>query len=460
MIAALLPLGFGAWLAFGKYGQVKFGAPDEKPEYSTASYVGMMFTASMGASLIAWGFAEPIFYIQTPPLGLEPHSPLAYEFAHMYPIYHWGFIPWAIYCIPAIPIGYMLYVRKTPALKISESCSAVVPKKGEKITNMVIDIFVILGVVGGVATSLGFGVPLVTSLAVALFGVPDNIVTQSIVIGIWTALFGTSAYLGLKKGIKVLADINLFLMFFVMAFVLLAGPTVYLLSITTNSVGLLVDNFFRMSFWTDPVVGGSFPEDWTIFYWAWWLAYAPMMGLFFGRISRGRTIKEVVLSTIGYGALGTFMFLSLSGGYVLYLEGNGLLNASEIMTTQGMGPLVAAVIGQLPFPTFIMGVVTILSVIFYATTFDSAAYVMASICTRDLPNDQEPSAFSRVAWALGLGLIALGTMIAGGIETVKAMSVISSLPILPVLAMMCYTLYTWLKEDFPEISNQKVYSKG
>jgi len=448
LLTGVLPLAFAGWLAFGRFGHVKLGLNDEEPEYSTTSWIAMMFTASMGASLIAWGFAEPIFYIDTPPFGLEPHSSAAFEWAHVYPLVHWGVVPWAIYCLPAIPIAYMLFVRRTPSLKISDSCSAAIPDRGAGISTKAIDIFVVLGVVGGVATSLGFGVPLVSSLAVQLLGVPDNLITQIIVILIWTAIFGTSAFLGLKKGIKILADVNLVLMFFVMAFILVLGPTIYILTISTNSLGLMLDNFFRISFWTDPIERGGFPEAWTIFYWAWWIAYAPMMGLFFGRISKGRTIRQVVVGIIGLGALGTFLFLSIAGAYVLYLEGNGLL--------QGMAPLVAAVINELPAPTFILSVVLILSIIFYATTFDSAAYILASICTDDLPSNQEPPAWSRLSWALGLGAMAIGLMVAGGIETIKAMSVVSSLPIIPIVFMMCYTLYKWLDKDFVELSNVTV----
>lgn len=152
------------------------------------------------------------------------------------------------------------------------------------------------------------------------------------------------------------------------------------------------------------------------------------------------------------------MFLSIAGGYVLYLEGNGLLDASTIMKEQGMAPLVAAVISQLPAPTFILTVVTVLSIIFYATTFDSAAYILASVCTRNLPSDKEPHAVNRLAWAMGLGVMAIGLMVAGGVETVKSMSVVSSLPIIPIVFFMCYTLHKWLKQDFPELDVKPEYT--
>jgi BCCT family betaine/carnitine transporter len=458
LVAGVLPLAFAVWLAFGRFGQIKFGTADETPEYSTISWVAMMFTASMGASLIALGFAEPIFYIQTPPLGIEANSSMAFEFAHMYPIFHWSLAPWAIYCLPSIPIAYMVYVRRAHSLRISDSCEEALPGRGKSQAKTVIDILVVASIVGGVATSMGLGVPLVSALAVELLGVPDNLLTQIAVIILWTAIFGTSAYLGLRQGIRLLADINIYLMFFFLAFVLVLGPTVYILSMSVNSLGLLFDNFVRMSFWTDPIDRSGFPEAWTIFYWAWWFAYSPMMGLFFARISRGRTIKQVVVGIIGLGSLGTFTFLSIAGGYVLYLEGSGILDAVALLNTKGMATLVAVVISHLPSPTFILTVVTVLSVIFYATTFDSAAYVLASICTKDLPGDQEPGRVSRVAWAVGLGLITTSLMVAGGLETIKSLTMVTSVAALPVLFMMCYTLYRWLQQDFPNLANKKVYT--
>ena len=458
LVAGVMPLAFAGWLAFGRFGHVKFGRADEQPEYSTVSWVAMMFTASMGASLIALGFAEPIFYVQTPPLGIAANTSMAFEFAHMYPIFHWSLVPWAIYCLPSIPIAYMIYVRRAHSLRISDSCDEALPERIKRSAKTAIDILVVISIVGGVATSIGLGVPLVASLAVELLGVPDSLFTQIAVVVLWTAIFGTSAYLGLRKGIRMLADINIYLMFFFLSFVLVLGPTVYILSMAVNSIGLFFDNFMRISFWTDPIDRSGFPETWTIFYWAWWFAYSPMMGLFFARISRGRTIRQVVVGIIGLGSLGTFLFLSIAGGFALHLQGYGLLDAVEILNTRGSATLVAVVISQLPSPTFILTVVTVLSVIFYATTFDSAAYVLASICTKDLPGDQEPGRLNRVSWAIGLGLIAAALMVAGGLETVKAMTVVTSLSALPVLFMMCYTLYRWLQQDFPGLAKSAVHT--
>ncbi len=451
LLAGIMPVAFCGWLAFGRYGDVKLGAADEPPEYSTFSWAAMMFTASMGASLIAWGFAEPIFYLQTPPFGIEPHSNEAFEWAHMYPLYHWSVIPWAIYCLPGLPIAYMLFVKNKQEMRISSSCDEFIPEQNIKSRNA-LDIFVLLSVVAGAATSLGFGVPLVSSLLVELTGAPDTLMTKIFVIILWTAIFGTSAYLGLKRGIKVLSDINLVLMIFVMVFVLFIGPTSFIMSITTNSIGLMLDNMLRMSFWTDPIAKSGFPESWTIFYWAWWLAYVPMMGLFFGRISRGRTIKQYICGVIGIGSFGAISFMSIAGAYVLHLELNGILDTAAVLNDRGMGGLVAVVISHLPARGFILAVVTLLSVIFYATTFDSAAFVLASICSKNLPSNEEPGRKNRLLWACVLGLVAIGLMVAGTVsndieETVKSITVISSIPLIPVFFMMSYTFYKWLRKD-------------
>ncbi len=453
LLTGVIPLIICIWLAFGRYADVKFGDPDDKPEYSNASWAAMMFATSMGASLIAWGFAEPIFYLDTPPFGIEPNSTLSVEWAHMYPLYHWSFIPWGMYCLPGVPIALMLFRRKQKNLRISDACEACLPENNKTALKTFIDIFVVIGIVGGVATSIGFGVPLVSSLLVKWLGVPDTLYTKFGVIIMYTLIFGYSAYKGLNKGIKLLSDINLGIMVTFMLFVLIAGPTVYILNITVNSMGLMIDNIIRMSFWTDPAARSGFPESWTMFYWAWWFAYTPMMGLFFGRISKGRTIRQYIFGVLGFGCLGSISFLAIAGGYSLHLETFEILPAREILNDPSIssesrvGALVANVLSQLPLSSIVLAVAIILAVIFYATTFDSAAYVLASITTKNLQNNQEPARWNRLLWAFALGAVAAGLMIAGSFDTIKAMTVILSLPVIIILFMMIYTMINWLKKE-------------
>ena len=450
LLIGMASLVFCFWLAFGRFGQVKLGQAGEPPEYSDLHWVAMMFTAGIGAGLIAWGFAEPIFYLQTPPMGVEPHSSEAMEWAHAYPLFHWSLIPWAIYAVPAVPIAYMLYVKREPILRISAACEAGLPVAGRENAKTLIDILIMLGIIGGTATSLGLGVPLVSAFIAELTGVADSTLIKLWVLVIWTVLFGASAYRGLKKGIKVLADINLVLAAIATLFILLAGPTLFILSISVNSLGTVMHNFWNMGFWTDPIVKSGFPEAWTVFYWGWWIAFAAFIGLFFGRISRGRTIRQLVLGVIGWGSLGTCLFLTIAGGYSIYLEANDLFPVSQTLTNDGMSVLVAKVLTQLPLGKLTLFVFTILAIIFYATTLDSAAYVLASVCTKNLRNDQEPPKFSRLIWAGALAVLTAGLIISGGLATVQSTTVVFSLPLIPIILLMSYSLVKWLNQDFGE----------
>ncbi len=471
LLFGFFALVFCVWLSFSRYGNVKLGAPGEAPEYSNIHWISMMFTAGIGGSLVAWGFAESMYYLQGPPLGVEPGTSIAMEMAHLYPLFHWGIVPWAIYALPAVPIAYMLYVRRRPQMRMSHGCDEALPKKGRKPIKLFIDIFIILGVLGGTTTSLGLGVPLVSALIAELFGVADTLMIKLAVLLIWVVLFGASAYRGLKKGIKVLADINMILAIIVIVFILIVGPTVFILSMTVNSLGLLMENFARSSFWMDPIDKGGFPEAWTVFYWAWWLAYAGMVGLFFGRISRGRTIRELLMGVICWGTLGTWTFLAVASAFSLHVDASNVISipvpdtdqfahitASTVSISEAlnegiisMSEMVAKILSTLPMGNLVIFVFIVLSLIFYATTMDSSAYVLASICAKDMKNDEEPRRSNRLIWAVMIALMTAGVVLTGRLDTVKAATVLSSLPLIPILGMMCFSLMRWLKRDFGDL---------
>ena len=447
LLVAAATLGFCGWLALGRYGRVTLGDPGERPEFRELSWAGMMFTAGIGIGLVTWAFVEPVYYLMTPPMGIEAGTAAAMEWGHAYAQFHWGVVPWAFYVLPTVPIAYSLYVRKTPFLRISAASEGALSTPKRRQWSPLIDTLVILGIIGGAGTSIGLGVPLVAEFFGALTGVESGTTLNLAVLAVWTLIFGTSVYRGLKAGIRRLADINIFLAVFVVVFVLLAGPTVFILSLSVNSVGLMLNNFLHMSFWLDPVDKSGFPEDWTIFYWAWWIAYAPLMGLFFGRISRGRTIRQVVFGVIGWGSLGTLSFMAVCGAYTLHLELEGLLPVTQILQDQGREAAVVAIIETLPFSTIAILVFTVLSFIFLATTLDSVAYVLASITTRNLRGDVEPARLNRLCWAFALAFIAVGLLLAGGLDTVQASSVVTALPLIPVLGILALSLVRWLRTN-------------
>jgi len=444
---------FSLWLGFGRYAHVKLGRDDEEPEFSNLSWVAMMFSAGIGIGLVNWSFIEPIHYMMTPPLGIEPHSPLSAEWGHMYAQFHWSFVPWALYALASVPIAYVLYVKRIPYMRMSMACEKAFEGRkfnatSRTLISKTIDTLVIIGMVGGASTSIGLGVPLVSAFTANLFNFQSSFITEMAVLAFWTIIFGVSVYKGLKKGIQILSDVNIGLSIVILLFIVIVGPTVFILSMSANSLGLMFDNFLRMSFWLDPIENGGFPNAWTLFYWAWWITYAPTMGLFFGRISKGRTIRELVFGVIGWGSLGCISFITICGGYAINLEITGVLNVSELLLSQGGPATVVDIINTLPLNGLISVLFTLLCFVFLATTVDSAAYVLASISTKNLKGTQQPAALNRLAWALVLAFIAVGLLYVDGLTIVQSSTIITALPLIPILLLVAYSLNLSLREDF------------
>jgi len=452
---------FALWLGLGRYGHVKLGQEGDKKEFSNMSWIAMMFSAGIGIGLVNWAFVEPIYYMATPPLGITPHSAASAEWGHMYAQFHWSLVPWSLYAVAAVPVAYILYVKKIPYMRISTACEKAFENKNyNKTTSNIIaktiDTLVIIGMIGGASTSLGLGVPLVSAFTTNIFNIPNSFMSEIAVLAFWTLIFSVSVYKGLKKGIQVLSDINIGLSIFILLFVLFAGPTVFILSMSANSLGLMLDNFPRMSFWLDPINNAGFPNAWTLFYWAWWVTYAPTMGLFFGRISKGRTIKELVFGIIGWGSLGCVSFITICGGYAIDLEISGTLNVSKLLIIQGGPATVVDIINTLPLSGIISILFTVLSFIFLATTVDSAAYVLASISTKNLKGSDEPATYNRVTWALILALIAIGLLYVDGLTIVQSSTIVTALPLLPILFILAISLKKHLKADFGSMASPDI----
>ncbi len=438
-------LGFCLWLAFGPHGKIKLGGADEPVEFSTPHWVAMMFTAGIGAGTVAWGFGEPLYYLETPPLGIEPYSAAAYEWGHMYPMLHWGVVPWSFYALPAVPIAYNLYVERARFLRIGEASAGALPRFGRSAWKVVIDIFIVLGVVAGAATSLGMGVPLVSALLSELTGLQDSFPIRAAVLTVWVLLFGASTLRGLKRGIRVLADFNMALALLLLLVILAIGPTLFIVKMIVNSLGLMTDNFFRTQLWTDPIEQSGFTEAWTVFYWGWWIAFAAFMGLFIARISRGRTIRQLVLGTILWGSLGTLAYLSITGGFALYLELNDVLPLSEILRESGLYAVTATIAANMPFGGVSLAFFIVLCIVFYATTMDSAAFVAACVCSKNLRASHEPQLSMRIAWIAVLFLITVGVTLSDSLTAVQSITVIGSLPVIPILIVMSVSLVRRLK---------------
>jgi BCCT family betaine/carnitine transporter len=439
---------FLLWLATSKFGKIKLGEPNSTPEFKTISWVGMLFCAGVGAGLLYWAVLEWGYYLESPPYNLEPRSIQATEWAASYGLFHWGPTAWAIYCLPAIAIAYPYYVRKIPYLKLSTSVLPFLPNGVNSPRGRFVDFLFMINLIGGTGTSLGLSSPMIAGGFAKLFHMEHDFILEVSIVLLSIGIFGTSAFLGLKKGFKKLADFNVYLAFVMLFFILATGPTIFILKVGTNSIGLVIQNFIRMNLWTDPIGNTGFVENWTVFYWAWWVAYAPFVGIFVTRISRGRTIKQVISGMLIFGSLGAWLFFIVFGNYALHLELNGILNITELMK-QGSRETAAAisdVLLSLPLGRVALAMFVLVSLIFLATTYDSASYTLASVSTKELNAGQNPARWNRVFWALALGVLPLCLLFIGGLKELQTASLVASLPLLVVYVILAISIVRVLNE--------------
>jgi len=453
MWAGAFFLGAVAWLSFGKYSHIRLGGPDARPEFGRMSWIAMFFCSGIGTSLIYWAAIEWTYYYNSPPFGLEAQSQAAAEYAAMYGMFHWGPIGWAFYCLSAFPIGYAYYNRKSGGLRLSSACAGIIGEKNANgVMGKIIDIMLIFGLVGATATALASGTPMLAEALSKLVGIEHTFSVDIAVVCIWTAIFVTSVVLGLKKGIKMLSDVNLVAVLILCFIVFVGGPTFFMLNMFTDSFGLMLSEFTRMSFYTDPVGKSMFPQWWTIFYWAWWAAYGPYMGIFIARISRGRTFRELGLTVTLAGSAGCMLFFMLFGNNMMHAELNELYPVLETIKEEGAPVAILGVLLQLPMEWLILPLFVFVGFVYSGTTVDSSAYVMASISSKQLHEGQEPSMYNRLFWALVLGATGLVVMNVGGLEPLKTASIVVGLPLAFLMVISFLSLLRWLREDLEENS--------
>ncbi len=436
------------YLVFSKYGKVRLG--DEPPEFSTFSWGAMLFCAGMGTSIMFWSMMEPMYYYMGPPFGYEPNSNQAAEWAVTYGLFHWGISAWSLYALPTVTIAYSFFVKKNHSLKISSACRGILGKHADGWLGKIIDILVIWSLVGGLGTSLGLGVPMVSAVIGEIFGVAQSLTLSIIIIAVWVVIYSASAYVGLYKGIRKLSDWNVYLALGLAVFVLLAGPTLFILSNFTNSFGLMLQNFAFMSFSTDPINQGGFPQSWTVFYWAWFAATAPFIGLFVARISRGRTIRELITHILLWGSVGSWLYFGIFGGYSLNLQLSGALDVLGVMNKNGDPAAIVEILKSLPLSFLVLPFFAVLGFIFLATSLDSATYILASITTKELSAGQEPARWNRMLWGMVLAALAISLLLIGGLNVIQTSSVIVSVPVILLYGLLTASLLKWLKEDYHE----------
>lgn len=440
---------FSLWVAFGPYGKVKLGGEDAKPAYSKFSWIAMMFTTSCSAGLIVFGFVETTIYSAAPPFHAEPFSIEAYEYAAMYTHYHWGFNAWTLYVPASVAIGYMLYNRGKTQITMSAACAPVLKGRETRLPGVIIDVFGTFGAVAAPVTSMGLGMPLLTLLLQNLFDIPDEFVPQlqAIILIVWIAMFGTSIYLGLDRGIKNLSNINVYLAFGFMLFVGVLAGVFYCFSAEVNAFGMYIQNFIHMLTYTDPYGDGKFVQGWTVWYWAWLIVYMPLMGVFNARISKGRTLREIAIGQMIWCSLGCWVAMMTLGNYAIKLQMTGAADVAGALASGGQPAAVLAIIGAMPAPKLMMAIVAVLCFVFMATTVDSSAYVAAeSTVVRDSADAQAPR-WCRVFWAAVICAITFVLLMVGGFSAVQMLALLIGLPLAVLMFVVVWSAVKALRED-------------
>lgn len=418
------------YFSFSKYGKIKFGAPDEKPEYKGFTWAATLFTAGIAAAILYWAPIEWTEYFKSPALGIEPYSREAAEWSGAYTFFHWGVIPWALYAISALPIAYCYFVRKTPVLKVSETCREVLGKHSDGIIGKLFDIIFILAMIMGTTTEIGISVPYVTTAVCTLLGIETDLKWMLIVLFATTILFSIAAYFGLKKGISKLGSATSVLGIGILIFIFVFGPTLFIIKMSTTSVGLFAQNFIRMATWMDPILDGGFVQAWTQFFWAWWLSASLFMGLFIARLSRGRTVRNVLLGSVGYGSLGCGIFFWVMQGYTMDLHFSGKFDMVESIANIGGSETIMQVFQMLPLGKLLILACAICGIMLLATTYDASATSIAAVSQRHLHQGEDPDSKLVLFWSILMVLIPAGILAADGpFTTIQSATVVGSLPV-------------------------------
>lgn len=436
---------FCLMLIFSPVGAIRLGKLGEKPEYSTISWFAMLFSAGMGIGLVFWGAAEPLsHYAISSPLS-EPGTNNALRESLRYTFFHWGLHAWAIYAIVALSLAYFQFRKGEPGL-VSVTLKPVLGKYTEGWIGTLIDIIAVFATVVGVATTLGFGAAQINGGLAYLFGVPVSFAVQFIIIAIATVLFIISSLSGLGKGIKILSNVNMVLAVALLVLMLILGPTMFILNIFTDTIGTYFQNLMRMSFQIAPLneEHRSWINGWTIFYWAWWISWAPFVGIFIARVSRGRTVREFMIGVLLMPSLVSFFWFAVFGASAMDLQMSGAVNLTEYATEE----VLFAVFNELPWSQLLSTVAIFLVTTFFVTSADSATFVLGMQTTN---GSLTPPNNVKVTWGIFQSMIAVVLLYSGGLQALQNTLIAAAFPFSFIIILMMVSLVRAFSEERKEM---------
>jgi len=450
------------YFAFSKYGNIKIGGVEAEKEFSDFSWMAMLFSAGMGIGLMFFSVSEPLYYLQTPPsfFGVEAGTGAAGAAAMAQTFFHWGFHPWAVYGLVGLGLAFFSFNRGLPLT----FRSIFWPLLGDRIYGWpghLIDLVTVFATLFGLSTSLGLGVAQVNtglsyvlgSEMLGIASIPTGTIPQVLLIAGITGIATLSVAAGLDGGVKRLSTLNLYIMFSLLGFLLIVGPTVYIFGAWVEGLGMYLQNVIGLGFFTGTLgaAANGTPTAWTVFYWGWWIAWSPFVGMFIARISKGRSVREFILGVLFLPALFSTLWLSTFGGSALFnsLAGNG----AAMATYNEVGQTVAmfAVLQQFPLGAVSGLLATLLVITFFVTSSDSGSLVIDHLTSggkHDVPKTQ------RIFWAVTEGAVASLLLIGGGLSALQTAAITTGLPFAFILCLMCYTVYLGLDNEYEILESE------
>lgn len=443
LLIVFLALSFLLYLAFGRFGNLRIGGEDAEPEFSNGSWLAMLFSAGMGIGLVFWGAAEPISHFTTPPEGLEPQSMAAARASMRYAFFHWGLHPWAIYALIGLAMAWFQYNRNGRGL-VSDMLQPIIGQHHRGWFGKLVNIAAVVATAIGVATTLGFGTIQIAAGLERVFGLTANVPLQLTVIAVAFVLYMLSTSSGVERGIKWLSSFNLALAALLLAAVLVLGPTGFIFDTFTTTLGSYLNQLVTMSLRMSPFSGSTWVADWTIFYWAWWIAWAPFVGSFIARVSRGRSVREFVVGVVLAPTVLGFLWFSVFGGTALWSQ---LYGHADLVTALGNGyeTVLFTLFDSLPGSLILSVLALLLLMIFFVTSADSAVLVLASMSTDEAG---DPPLSRKLSWGVAVALIAAVLLLAGGLDALQGMITIAALPFALLMLLVMLSLYRVLDAEY------------
>lgn len=440
------------YIAGSKYGNIVLGEANEKPKYSFFEWGSMMFTCGLAADILFYSFSEWVLYATDPHIA-EMGS--VQDWAGVYPLFHWSFIPWAFYLVLAVAFGFMLHVRKRSRQKYSEACRPILGRHTDGWAGRIIDLLAVFALLAGTATTFSVATPLMTAIIGELFHVTLSRTTINIVILLITCAVYTYSLLHGFKGISVLANICIYMFFGLIAFVLAFGGEMrYIVETGLSSLGRMVQNFIELSTFTDPLRTSNFPQTWTIYYWAYWMVWCVAAPFFIGSISRGRTVRQTILGGYVFGVGSTLTSFIVLGNYSMGQQMTGKADFIAMYNETGdLYGMIVSILKTLPCAPLVMAVVLVTMIAFYATSFDSIALTASCYSYHTLKDGAQPHKGIQLLWCILLILLPIALLFAeSSMNNLQSVSIVAAFPIGAVIVLI---VASFLKDAKNYMQTQK-----